>query len=261
MSNAILASKMVTMQTSVLKRQKLVTISATSTLMTDKKTEEELEQIPCIWYLITFKDQTKTLLDSGSEVSTMSKAFVQQLRLKICKTNAGAQKIDSTTLETYEIVVSTISVLDKDGKERFIEESVLLADIRPDIVLGIPFLTISNADIDFQAQDLQWRFYTTGDVLPTPRQVELRGKKDFAAGALDSEHKVFVVYVVTLSIDSGDEVHPLRRAQIAHLKADEAFSEVPSKYADFVDVFFPKLAAKLSEHTEINDHAIELVDD
>ncbi len=56
-------------------------------------------------------------------------------------------------------------------------------------------------------------------------------------------------------------MHPSRKAQIAHLKADEAPTEVPSKYADFADVFSPKLAAELPEHTGINDHAIELVDD
>ncbi len=56
-------------------------------------------------------------------------------------------------------------------------------------------------------------------------------------------------------------MHPLRRAQIAHLKADEAPTKVPSEYADFADVFSPKLAAELSEHTGINDHVIELVDD
>ncbi len=56
-------------------------------------------------------------------------------------------------------------------------------------------------------------------------------------------------------------MHPSRRAQIAHLKADEALTEVPSEYADFADVFSSKLAAELPEHTGINDHAIELVDD
>ncbi len=56
-------------------------------------------------------------------------------------------------------------------------------------------------------------------------------------------------------------MHPSRRAQIAHLKADEAPTKVPSEYTDFVDVFLPKLAIELPEHTGINDHAIELVDD
>ncbi len=44
---------------------------------------------------------------------------------------------------------------DKDGRERFFEESFLLADVSPDVVLGMPFLTMSNADVDFQTRDLQ----------------------------------------------------------------------------------------------------------
>ncbi len=56
-------------------------------------------------------------------------------------------------------------------------------------------------------------------------------------------------------------MYPSRKAQIAHLKADKASSKVPSEYADFVDVFSPKLTAELSEYTEINDYAIESVDD
>ncbi len=56
-------------------------------------------------------------------------------------------------------------------------------------------------------------------------------------------------------------MHPSRRAQIAHLKADEAPIKVSSKYADFADVFSPKLAVELPEQTGINDYAIELVDD
>ncbi len=55
-------------------------------------------------------------------------------------------------------------------------------------------------------------------------------------------------------------MHPLKRAQIAHLKLDKALTKVPSKYADFTDVFSPKLTAELQEHTGINDRAIELVD-
>ncbi len=159
------------------------------------------------------------------------------------------------------MVVSTFSVLDKDEKERFFEKSVLLVDVSSGIVLGMRFLTMSNADVDFQARDLQWRSYTTREVLPTTKRVELIGKKEFAAAALDPEYEAFVVHVAALSVNSGDEVHPSRRAQIAHLKADEAPTKVPSKYADFADVFSPKLAAELSEHTGINDHAIELVDD
>ncbi len=95
----------------------------------------------------------------------------------------------------------------------------------------------------------------------TTRQVELIGKKEFAAIVLDPEYKTFIVHRAALSIDSGDEIHLSKRAQIAHLKADKAPSEVLGKYADFADNFSPKLAVELPEHTEINNHAIELVND
>ena len=116
------------------KTKKLVAILANPTLVTEKK--KELERIPCIWYSITFKNQTKALLNLRSEVNAMSQVFAHQLGLTIWKTNVEAQKIDGTTLETYEMVVSTFSMFDKDGRERFFEKSFLLTDVKPEIVLG-----------------------------------------------------------------------------------------------------------------------------
>ncbi len=135
------------------KAKKLVAVSTTSMSMTEKKTEEELKQVPCICYSVTFKDQTEVLIGLRSEVNAMNQAFGSQLGFKIQKTNIGAQKIERTTLEIYKIVVSIFSVLDNDDMGRFFEKSFLLADVKSDIVLGIPFPTINNADVDFQAQD------------------------------------------------------------------------------------------------------------
>ena len=42
--------------------------------------------------------------------------------------------------------------------------------------------------------------------------------------------------------------------------AEEAPTKVPAEYSDFADVFSPGLTSELSEHTGINDHAIELVE-
>ena len=52
------------------------------------------------------------------------------------------------------MVVSTFSVANKDDRERFFEESFLLVDIKPNIVLKILFLIINNVDVDFQVRDL-----------------------------------------------------------------------------------------------------------
>ena len=86
-------------------------------------------------------------------------------------------------------------------------------------------------------------------------------KKKFTAIALDSEHETFIVYIAALSIDLGDEMYLLKRTQIAYLKVDEALIKIPSEYADFADVFFPKLGTELPKYPRINDHAIVFVDD
>ena len=52
------------------------------------------------------------------------------------------------------MIVSTFFILDKDGRKKFFEKSFLLADVNPEIVLRILFLTMSNANIHFQAWNL-----------------------------------------------------------------------------------------------------------
>ena len=165
------------------------------------------------------------------------------------------------------MVVTAFLVTDKANRVRFFEETFLVAIVSLEIVLGMLFLILSGADVDFSGRKLWWKTYTTKKALPTTRQVELVGKKEFAAAALDLESKTFVVHVALLSSDVLPisfplelNVHPCRRPQVSSLIAEEAPTKVPAKYSDFTDVFSPDLVSKLLEHTGINDHAIELVD-
>ncbi len=98
-------------------------------------------------------------------------------------------------------------------------------------------------------------------ILPTTKRVGLIRKKAFAIEVLDSEHKVFMIYITALSINSGDEMYPLKRAWIAYQKIDKALTKVLSEYTDYVDLFLTKLAVKLSKYTGINNLIIKLVDD
>ncbi len=134
------------------------------------------------------------------------------------------------------MVVSTFSILDKDSRMRFFEENFLLANIKPNIILKILFLTINNAKVDFKTQDLQQRSYITTKIFSTIKKIKLIEKKEFATAVLDPNYKIFVLYVAALNIsfDIGDKVYPLQRAQIAYLKADKASTEIASKYVDFV---------------------------
>ena len=93
----------------------------------------------------------------------------------------------------------------------------------------------------------------------------LMGKKKFVAVMLDLEHEIFVVHVVSLSsITSFNSfllnVHLFCRLHIANLIVEKAFTIVPNKYVDFVNVFFLDFVSKLFKHTEINNHSIELLD-
>ena len=121
--------------------------------------EEALECVPCIHYLVQFKDTDKApmqaLIDSGSEVNAIHPSFVKQLGFPIRPTDVGAQKIDGTTLDTHGMVVAAFSVEDKANRVRFFEETFLVANVSPEVVLGMPFLTLSSADVDFSGRELR----------------------------------------------------------------------------------------------------------
>ena len=140
--------------------KKLGSISATSTSTTVAR-EEALERVPCIHYPVQFKGTDRApvqaLIDLGSEVNAVHLSFVKQLGLPIRPTEVGAQKIDGITLDTHGMVVAAFSVVDKANRVRFFEEIFLVANVSPEVVFGMPFVTLSNADVDFSSRDLRWR--------------------------------------------------------------------------------------------------------
>ena len=227
--------------------------------------EEALERVLCIHYSVQFKKDTskaqvQALIDSGSEVNAIHPTFAKQLGLPIRPTDVGAQKIDGTTLDTHGMVVAAFSVEDKANRVRFFEETFLVANVSPEVVLGMLFLTLNGADVDFSGRELRWKSYTAEEAFPTTRRVELVGKKEFAAAALDPEHETYVIHVASLCSTSlaSLNVHPFRELQISGLIAEKAPIKVLTEYSDFADVFSPELATELPEHTKINTHAIDL---
>ena len=116
---------------------------------------KEVIRVPCIHYPVQFQEeQIRALLDSGSKINAMKPDFAQKLGLYIRKTNVGPQKIDGSTLETFEIVIANFQVEDKVGRPRFFQEIFLVANTKFEMVLGISFLKISNADVVFDKETL-----------------------------------------------------------------------------------------------------------
>ena len=124
---------------------------------------KELERVTYIQYPIAFQDNETqdgsalnyvlAFFDSGSEVNTMYLIFTKRLGLVVQSINVAAQKIDSTTFETYEMVVAAFSMIDQANKVRF-KETFLVANISSDVVLGMPFLILSDTDVHFPKREL-----------------------------------------------------------------------------------------------------------
>ena len=241
--------------------KKLVTVSATSpsVIKASKEQHMSLKRVPYIHYLLCFcKDiaSVRALIDLGSEVNAMSPAYVSKLGLKVYHTNIVAQNVDDSTLETFRIVLTSFQVEDKLEKIRFFQETFLLADINVEEVLGILFLTFSNADIQFVKKELTWRSYTNAKTLLTTKWVELINNKEFAKAVLDEKFKTFVVYVASLNLTPG--IYSDKAAQLASLLTKDV--RILDKYSDFADVFLEEKALMLPEYSKCNEHTINLED-
>ena len=235
-------------------------VLSTFTPVTEDSQGVTLERVPCIWYPVQFrknKNNIQALIDSGSEVNAMNPAYTKKLGLRVRQTNVGAQKINGSHLNTFEMVIVGFSLQDKLGKIRFFQETFLVADITMEVILGMPFLTLSNADIRFAERELVWRTYSVAKALLMTQKIEIIDKKEFAAAALNEEDETFVVHMAAFSV--GSNVHPSWEAQIASLDVKKV--TIPSEYADYTDVFSPDSAAELPKHTGINNHLIDLIDD
>ena len=275
-SSGITAIRKDITSTSILKIQKrvkiLVTVSATSMPVTvaiekavGKNLRSNLVRVSCIRYPINFRKRSMlALLDSSSEINAIHPAFAKELGFPIRPTDVGVQKIDGTTLETYGMVVAAFLVEDKANRVRFFKETFLVANISPELVFVISFLTLRGVDIIFFGRELWWKTYTTKKALSTTRRVELVGKKKFAAAALDPEHETYVIHVKLVSSDAllnssplELNIHPSCRPQVSGLILEKTPIKVSAEYLDFAHVFSSDLASELLEHTEINDHVIK----
>lgn len=84
------------------------------------------------------KDQndTRVLINSGSEVNAVHLAYAADLGLPVRKTDVGAEKIDGSHLETFRIKAGFQI---QDGKGSILQKTK--------VVSGMPFLTLNSADL------------------------------------------------------------------------------------------------------------------
>ena len=89
------------------------------------------------------------LFNSKSEINTIHLIFAKELDLPIRPTDIRMQKIDGTILDSYRMVVIAFLIMNKANQIGFFEKTFLVANVSPEIVFEMLFLTLSNANIDF----------------------------------------------------------------------------------------------------------------
>ena len=94
------------------------------------------------------------MINSRNEVNAIYPSFVKKLGFLIRPTEIEIRWINSTTLDTYGMVVVVFLMIGKANQVRFFEKIFLVANISPEVVLGMPFLTLSGANVNFLGREL-----------------------------------------------------------------------------------------------------------
>ena len=111
------------------------------------------------------------------------------------------------------MVIADFQIEDKGDKPKFFQETFLVADTKFEVILGMPFLKLSNTKVSFDKKTLPWKSYTINKALLITKQVQLVDLKEFVIAALDTDKKTFVVH---MAIWEREEMamDPDRKAQI-----------------------------------------------
>ncbi len=87
------------------------------------------------------------MINFGSEINLIISAYIAKFSLVIWKTDVDTQKIDGLPLVTYEMMLIDFSTQNKLKTVSFFEKTFLLTNTSIEVVLKMPFLTLSNTDI------------------------------------------------------------------------------------------------------------------
>ena len=91
------------------------------------------------------------------------------------------------------------------------------------------------------------------------KMVEIIDKRKFATAVLNTDNEIFVMNVADLIELTTMLIYPFCQAQVAMLTGEK--TGIFAEYSDFSNVFSSDSATELLEHTRINDHSINLLND
>ncbi len=112
------------------------------------------------------------------------------------------------------MTLARFSLQNSLGRVQFFKETLLLANNSMEVVLRMLFLAPSNADFQFDIEELTWRSYTSAEGLFTTTQVKLIDKRELAKVALDGNFDIFVVDVAVLEVPTTMSIHLFRASHV-----------------------------------------------
>ena len=76
--------------------------------------------------------------------------------------------------------------------------------------------------------------------------------------AINADNEIFVVHIAALAKATTMPIHPSCQVQVTMLTSEKI--RILAEYSDFSDIFSLDSAVELPEHTRINHHPINLLD-
>lgn len=122
------------------------------------------------------------------------------------------------------------------------EKTFLLTNTSIEIVLGMLFLSLSNANLEFvEPENLIWRIYITAKIIIITRQVEFINNRDFIKVVLDENFETFMINVTTLKDSTKSAAITIYLYLVAQIAIPQyknnTSNNIFSKYSNFDNVF------------------------
>lgn len=95
--------------------------------------------------------------------------FYIKLGFYILKTDISIQKIEGSKPQTFEIVITSLIMDNKDKKSYFFKKIFQFAKMSMNVLFVITFLTLSNIKINFNNYKLKQILYTIEEAFFTTR--------------------------------------------------------------------------------------------
>lgn len=128
----------------------------------------------------------------------MTFIYIIQISLTYRLINVNVQKIDSSVLKIYKMVIARFFLQNKLRRAWFFEKTFLLANTSMKMVLGRHFLSISKINIQFDDKSLIQKIYSAIKTLPITYWVKLINKKELARAVLNKNLETFVIHILIL---------------------------------------------------------------